>query len=76
MRNNIHYITSKLFDSKYINYGFFTKLGGLSNNPFNSLNCSKTSGDNKIKVKKNIILALTSLGLSNQNLIIGKQIHT
>ena len=76
MRNNIHYITSRLFDSKYINYGFFTKLGGLSNNPFNSLNCSKTSGDNKIKVKKNIILALTSLGLSNQNLIIGKQIHS
>ena len=34
-----------------ITYGFFTKLGGYSNDIYESLNCSYTNGDNNINVK-------------------------
>ena len=38
-------------DHPKITYGFFTRLGGFSNDAYESLNCSYTNGDNYFNVK-------------------------
>ena len=76
MKNKILYLKSKKFSYSKISYGFFYRIGGVSKAPFDSLNCSKLSGDNKNNVKKNISIAMNSLNLNKKKLIIGKQIHS
>ena len=39
-----------------ITHGFFTRKGGHSKSPFNSLNCSFNVEDNESDVKKNLTL--------------------
>ena len=57
-----------------ITYGFFTRNGGYSQSPYNSLNCSFNVEDNESDVKKNLKLVCNELGL--QKLIRLNQIHS
>ena len=50
----INYYTTSTFANPKIAYGFFTRKDGFSFNNFYSLNCSYSSGDQGITVKKNI----------------------
>ncbi len=59
-----------------INFGFFTSTGGVSNGDYLSLNCSKSSNDKKINVKKNIKIALENLKIENKKLILINQTHS
>ena len=59
-----------------ITYGFFTRLGGCSNDSYESLNCSYTNGDNYLNVKKNIQFAKNQLNLDKKKLKFTKQIHS
>ena len=43
MNNKVHYFTSKDFADTKIKYGFFTRNGGKSKKPLDSLNCSYSS---------------------------------
>ena len=61
---------------KDINFGFFTSRGGISKNNFYSLNCSKSSGDYKNNVVKNIEIAKQELKIKNKKLILINQIHS
>ena len=56
MYNN-NYFTSDSIKTSKIKYGFFSKEGGYSAGNFHSLNCSISSGDKEILVKKNIDVA-------------------
>ena len=76
MYNKISFETSDFFHSNIISYGFFSRNGGFSKKPFNTLNCSSSLGDSVSNVKKNIKLALKILNLKNNSLIIGNQIHS
>ena len=57
-----------------ITHGFFTRKGGYSKSPYNSLNCSFNVEDNESDVKKNLILVCNELKL--QKLIKLNQIHS
>ena len=57
-----------------ITYGFFTRNGGYSKSPYNSLNCSFNVEDNESDVKKNLKLVCNELKL--QRLIRLNQIHS
>ena len=57
---------------KHVNYGFFTRLNGFSKGNFNSLNCSLSSKDNTIIVKKNIESAINFLKIKNKTLKLPK----
>ncbi len=70
-----NFINLKKFENK-INFGFFTSIGGVSNNEYFSLNCSKSSKDNKNSVKKNINIALNQLKIKNKSLRLINQIHS
>ena len=59
---------------KDITYGFFTRKGGYSKSPYNSLNCSFNVEDNESDVKKNLILVCNELKL--ERLIKLNQIHS
>ena len=63
-------------NSKFVNYGFFTRNGGFSKKNFKSLNCSYSSNDNKRDVNKNILTAIKKLNLANKKLILVKQTHS
>ena len=54
MNNKVHYFTSKDFADTKIKYGFFTRNGGKSKKPFDSLNCSYSSNDVRENVIENI----------------------
>ena len=72
----MNYLKVKELKTKKIIYGFFTRKDGVSLNNFESLNCSYSSGDNKNLVKKNIELAISSLGLKNKRLKFLNQTHS
>ncbi len=60
--------------NKYLSYGFFTRHGGVSEYPFNSLNCSFNVNDNKNNVKENLRLVRHELRL--KKIIKLNQIHS
>ena len=75
MLNNIKYYYEKKYITTNIIYGFFTRGGGFSNKPYNSLNCSLNSDDDKKKINQNIYIATKKLGLENSHLKLIKQVH-
>ncbi len=61
-------------ENKCLSYGFFTRYGGVSEYPFNSLNCSFNVNDNEKNVKEN--LRLVSHELRLKKIIKLNQIHS
>ena len=61
-------------ENECLSYGFFTRNGGVSKYPFNSLNCSFNVNDNKDNVKEN--LRLVSHELKLKKIIKLNQIHS
>ena len=57
-----------------VSYGFFTKKGGYSEFPYDSLNCSYNVGDDEFSVKENLKLVCNELKL--EKLIKLNQIHS
>ena len=57
-----------------VSYGFFTRRGGYSKSPYDSLNCSFNVEDNKTDVKKNLILVCNELKL--RKLVKLHQVHS
>ena len=67
-------IQHPLIEDKNISYGFFTRNGGFSKQPFNTLNCSLNINDDEINVQKNLNLVSKELGL--KNIIKLHQVHS
>ena len=59
---------------QYISYGFFTRNGGVSKQPFNSLNCSFNVNDNESDVKENLKKVCQELRL--KQIVKLNQIHS
>ncbi len=71
-----NYLKSNSIKYSHINYGFFTRQGGYSENNYESLNCSFSHGDDSRLVNKNIQFAMNQLLLKNKRLKTSKQIHS
>jgi YfiH family protein len=59
-----------------VRHGFFTRLGGVSEGPFASLNCGLGSGDSPHRVARNRAIAMDCLGLPADRLVTARQIHS
>tara|TARA_A100001011_G_scaffold49005_1_gene46743 strand:+ start:21569 stop:22336 length:768 start_codon:yes stop_codon:yes gene_type:complete len=70
-----NFLTIKKLEDN-INFGFFKSVGGVSKGTYASLNCSKSSKDNKNSINKNIIIAKNKLGIGKKKLKIINQIHS
>ena len=74
MKTNF-YMHKKLNISN-IGYGFFTKIGGFSNDNYASLNCDHNTENYKNMAHKNINIAKKNLGLDKSKLKFISQIHS
>lgn len=76
-RNGVVYFTDPGFFPREsgATFAFSTRLGGVSKPPFNSLNLSYSTGDDRIDVLKNRIKFLEGIGASVFNGVIGGQVH-
>jgi YfiH family protein len=59
-----------------LNLHFASRTGGVSPSPFDSLNLGTGLGDTNSNVNQNRNILLNALDISNDNLVIGKQIHS
>lgn len=69
-------LTTKLDDLPWIRHGFFTRLGGVSEGIFASLNAGPGSADSPEKVSANRTLIAKSLGIPATNLLSLRQTHS
>ncbi len=65
MAEKVEYLTSKVIPFRH---GFFTRLGGVSKKPFDSLNVTTRVGDSEKNVATNRRRALSALNLDVKNL--------
>jgi len=59
-----------------IAHGFFGRQGGVSEGPFDSLNCALTTGDRPEDIAENRRRAADALGIAPSNLVSTYQIHS
>ena len=76
MTKKIYFLKSNFFNHREVMYGFFSRKGGVSSKPFNTLNCSRSTKDLKKNINKNIKLALNTLNFLDKDLVIGNQYHS
>jgi YfiH family protein len=67
----IHFTTAAL----PARHGFFTRTGGVSTGPYESLNCSLSGADDRANVLENRARAAAALGIVPGNLLGLKQVH-
>ena len=58
-----------------VRHGFFTRAGGVSQGPFEALNCGWSSGDDADRVEQNRALAVARLGAPAGSLCTVRQVH-
>ena len=65
-----------MINESKISYKFFSKNYGFSHGIYGSLNCGRSSKDNKDLIKKNINYAKNKMNLLNRVLIMPRQSHS
>ncbi len=74
--NGVSFITFKIFDKfPQLNHAFSSRLGGVSEGYYSSMNLSFNVGDNPDTVKENYRLFCDALGINPENIVISHQTH-
>lgn len=71
----IRYLTSELLDSRHVNHAIFTRHGGVSPPPWDSLNFGSTVGDEIANVKENKRRAFNCMHLDYRAVFDVWQVH-
>ncbi|OWZ84141.1 peptidoglycan editing factor PgeF [Natranaerobius trueperi] len=74
-KNGIVYLTTDFFSSKEVNLAFSTRFGGVSKEPYNSLNLGFSVQDNKDNVKNNRIRFVKGVNCDPERVVFGNQVH-
>jgi len=75
-KNDVVYLVFDSFEKyDFIQHGFSTKKGGISEGHFSSMNLRLTSTDNPKKVEKNFKKFLEIFDLTKKNTVLTNQIH-
>ena len=75
-KNGLKYYQFESFLNEGIKHGFFTRFGGVSPKPFDSLNMSITLGDSKENTRENVRRMLECGGMTLENRYDGWQCHS
>jgi len=70
------FLTTDLEDMSWLHHGFFTRMGGVSEGIYASLNCGTKTEDKQPHVFANRARVAETLRLSPECLIIAKQVHS
>lgn len=65
-----------LTDTKIVHHGFSTRLGGVSQGCYASMNLSFTRGDDEAAVRENYHRIAKSIGMKCENMVLSQQTHT
>ena len=65
-----------LADTKIVHHGFSTRLGGVSQGCYASMNLSFTRGDDEAAVRENYHRIAKSIGVKCENMVLSQQTHT
>lgn len=68
-------LESPLLRSSGFSHGFFTRKGGVSTGPFESLNFTRVTGDEPENVDRNIAIVAESLGVPKDHIYFPLQTH-
>lgn len=74
--NEVPYITFRGFESDQMLHGFSTRLGGVSEGIFTSMNLSFTRGDEQDAVMENFRRIGRAIGFCAKDLVFSDQTHT
>jgi copper oxidase (laccase) domain-containing protein len=76
MDTEVPYLTFPyLSELDYIRHGFSTRLGGVSNGYFASMNLGYSTGDNPKDVDENYRRVCESMGFVLNDLVLSDQVH-
>ena len=70
------FFSQKLNESTNIKHCFFSRIGGVSENIYSSLNCGLGSNDNKKNVLNNLSIISRKIGIDKNNLFTMNQTHS
>ena len=73
--NTAEFLTSPLLTQNGFRHAFFTRNGGVSTGPFESLNFSVTVGDHPDNVRENLARAARELDIDPEKLFFLSQVH-
>ena len=65
-----------LTDTKIVHHGFSSRLGGVSQGCYASMNLSFTRGDDEAAVRENYRRIAKSIGVKCENMVLSQQTHT
>jgi len=74
-KDSIRYFRFSEFDTKHVKHGIFTRSGGVSPQPWNSLNLGGTVGDDQARVMENKKRVLETLNCERDSLFEVHQVH-
>lgn len=75
-KNNILYFTFPSFEKyKFVSHTFSSRLGGVSEGIYSSLNLSFNRGDSPRNVYKNYEIICSAIGINPNNLVFGQLTH-
>ncbi len=74
-KNGVVYLTFPKLDNAGVVHGFSTRMGGVSNGEFSTMNFSFLRGDAKENVMENYRRFSNALGFNYKDLVLSAQIH-
>ena len=75
-RNNVSFLTFDSFKTAGVKHGFSTRIGGVSEGVFDSLNLGFNRGDSDENVRENYHRIASALDMNYERMCLSKQTHT
>lgn len=73
--NGVVYLTFPILEQFGVKHGFSTRLGGVSEGMFSSMNLSFQRGDERDKVEENYKRICNVLNMNHKNVVLSNQVH-
>ncbi|MEE1342214.1 MAG: peptidoglycan editing factor PgeF [Lachnospiraceae bacterium] len=73
--NGVVYLTFPILEQFGVKHGFSTRLGGVSEGMFSSMNLSFQRGDDRDKVEENYKRICNVLNMNHKNVVLSNQVH-
>lgn len=75
--NKVEYLTFPSFEKfDFLYHGFSTRIGGISDGIYSTMNLTFSTGDDRDKIIENYRIFCSALGIEAESLVFGDQTHT
>ena len=75
-KNGVSFLTFDSFKTAGVKHGFSTRIGGVSEGVFDSLNLGFNRGDSDENVRENYRRIASALDMNYERMCLSKQTHT